>query len=257
MSDFLSRLVARSSGEQAVVRPRIAPAFAPLAESAAPAPAGALLREAPLAPRAISQLPLDGRPHGGPRYSGVERKPDLSGPAAGGTAFPTRFTHHAPEAHPHRRDIPAEIPDSRMAPARPQEIVLPAADPVRIRPSAREETPPGADQPKGTRDVPALSVQATAATRERAEDVKAVARAAEPAPVPPLVTAVRPAARKADLPLEAARRKPAGEPAIHVTIGRIEVRASIATPKSGGKASPTGGMSLEEYQRLRNRRSTA
>lgn len=85
----------------------------------------------------------------------------------------------------------------------------------------------------------------------RSGDVPVVTTSA----MPLAESTLRPANRNSEPRLENLRKKEPSEPAIQVTIGKIEVRASIASPKTAEKKMPTGVMSLEEYQRLRNRRS--
>jgi hypothetical protein len=70
------------------------------------------------------------------------------------------------------------------------------------------------------------------------------------------VFAARPSPeRNTDPSFENSRKKKASESVVQVTIGKIEVRAFITSPKSAEKKTQSGVMSLEEYQRARNRRS--
>jgi len=98
--------------------------------------------------------------------------------------------------------------------------------------------------------------QAAVVRQEAKEALRPVDPSERHALTPSAISELHPAIRKAERPLEAPRKGPASEPSIQVTIGRVEVRASIAAPKSTEKKVPTGAISLEEYQRLRSRRST-
>ena len=61
-------------------------------------------------------------------------------------------------------------------------------------------------------------------------------------------------ARLASEPLLSTGRAPQSEPTVHVTIGRVEVRAVTASPSDRARPGhPSPVMSLDEYLRTRAR----
>ena len=254
MSDFLSRLVARSAGEQAAVRPRIVSAFAERRVGGERLPAGNVLESAPDAPRAMSPLVTE-TPHG---------KASARILRQGNVDEPVSEVHRETSERFDYRDRPANALGSRAEEVDSEPRVLPMIQqagiahagrvlPVRM---ARQEdlraafAQPALDRPE------AMALRAIRIGREGEKDIKPtlamndVSREAHPRP------ALRPEIDKGSLPLEAAKKKSAKEPeVIQVTIGKIEVRASLVASKPTEKKTPNGAMSLDEYQRLRSRRS--
>jgi hypothetical protein len=250
----VSRLVARSAGERPAVRPRIAPAFAQLAESTELAPAGESLRGAPETPRAIAPLPLDGqRPADRAR---AEQNRAMLAANPGRDASQRSPTSYFPHGHEKPRDEETENAHGGVEPAPRKETLTLAASSVPSPAAARAERVPTTVPTERIEPAPAAVLEAVAIKRETTEELKVVAKAVDRTVAAPQVfPTVRPVVGKAHLPLEASKKKPASEPAIQVTIGKIEVRASIAAPKSAEKKMPSGAISLEEYQRMRSRRS--
>jgi hypothetical protein len=258
VSDFLSRLVARSSGEKPAVRPRVAPAFAQQHAIAEQLPAGEVLRGAPEVQRAIAPLPVQHSHRMSPNRRGPEKTSDVPRPAERRESSLSGFYHaDAPSALEIRPSGVVET-QATLFPTSHEEAAMSAQSPV-ARPTVwLEERPHGDRTIKRTQAEhgPATVFQTVAVTREVKDVVRAISKPNEAVLVPPNFPVVRPSISKSELPLEACKKKPTNEPpTIQVTIGKIEVRASIAGPKSGEKKKPTGVMSLEEYQRLRSRRS--
>jgi hypothetical protein len=255
VSDFLSRLVARSSGEKTRVRPRIAPAFTQLQESGRKAPAGEVLRDAPETMPAIAPLPVEP-----PR-----RAEKIAEPSRQLSAF--LVTKASKELRPQTSSLngavpsanPEESPEKNEREAggsrvRQKEIVVLASTPL---PAAdREEARPRVEKLNASVVHPGAPpvFQTVRADRESRNEFP-VARNVNAVPgIPPAFPAVRPV-RNAEPHFEIPKKKTSGEPTIQVTIGKIEVRASIAPSKPTEKKLPAGAMSLEEYQRMRSRRS--
>jgi hypothetical protein len=231
------------------VRPRIAPAFAQLAESAERAPAGDALRGAPEAPRAIAPLPLEGQRTANP-HGRTETRHETT------AVLPRRETLQRPQPTDFCRASKDRDVDVSAEPVRPKEKIVLAENDVSSTATAREEMRPMTVRPLEQEPALTPTLEAVAIKRETSEELKIIAKAAEPTiSAPSVFPTIRPVIAKAEMPLEAPKKKPVSEPAIQVTIGKIEVRASIAAPKSGEKKMPTGAMSLEEYQRMRSRRS--
>jgi hypothetical protein len=212
------------------------------------------LRGAPEAPRAIAPLPQGQRaanPHGRTE-TGHQSTAVLSLRETLQRPQPTDFSR----ASENRQDEEADVHVS-AEPVRLKETIILAANNVPSPATAREEMRPMTVRRKEQKPALTPTLEAVAIKRETTEELKIAAKAAEPTiSAPSDFPTVRPVIAKAEMPLEAPKKKPVSEPAIQVTIGKIEVRASIAAPKSGEKKLPTGAMSLEEYQRMRSRRST-
>jgi hypothetical protein len=284
MSDFLTRLATRSSGTVGTVRPRLASRFEP---TAAPGPGAAAagsrdgepgtasadprlvwdeteLRSVRAAtPLAAEPPPVD--PMRRPRPRPLAPDPDTR--YAADPSAPPAADLAAPAVAP--RDQPGPAP-ARRAPQPPGQ---PPRDP------SPERTEPGAarDAPGAPVRAPAVASQDLAETAREPRPrvhVPATPRAAplpardatvprSPLLVPDQERAVRPplpAVAHATLPAAMAGVRPGAargssqapaEPAIHVTIGRIEVRTSStpAAPPNGRTSSPIVG--LDEYLKRR------
>jgi hypothetical protein len=253
VTDFLSRLVARSSGEKPDVRPRIVPAFAQRHEIAEQLPAGEVLRGAPEASRAIAPLPVQNSNRTSPNHRRPEQISDVPAPSSRGQISGFHPTE-VPSSREQRQNEKVET-QVTLLPASQNKAVVPAQSSV-PKPTVDLEVRSHRDKAIESTQVQRGPATAAAVSREAKDVVKAISKLDEPALVPPIFPLVRPTVSKSELPLEAPKKKTANEPpAIQVTIGKIEVRASIAGPKSGEKKISTGVMSLEEYQRLRSRRS--
>jgi hypothetical protein len=254
VSDFLFRLVARSAGEQAAVRPRIVSAFAERRVEAERLPAGNVLEGAPDVPRAMSPLVTE-TPHG-TASARLHRK--------GNTDEPVSEAHRETSERFDYRDRAANALGSRAEEVGSEPRVLPmiqqtgvahAGRVLSVRIERQEGLPAAVAQPALERPE-AMALRAIRTGREGEKDIKPtltmnnVSREVHAAP------ALRPEISKGSLPLIAPKKKSAKEPEIiQVTIGKIEVRASLVASKPTEKKTSNGAMSLDEYQRLRSRRS--
>jgi len=254
VNDFLSRLIARSSGERSPVRPAIVPAFTPEAGGAGRDPAGEVLKNPAEHLPAIAPLPFETL-YGKERPNGVQPSPN---PQSGkmDSPVPQQSSALKNNARPFEA---AEGREERQVGEQNRATfetnVAATASPLAPRPDV-----PGRESV----ELPRTSIfeaqdPATIAVRReiKPSPENATEKLVVPAapPQPPVFAARLAAERTSELSVENWRKKKPSEPIVQVTIGRIEVRASIAAPKSAEKKTPNGVMSLEEYQRVRNRRS--
>ena len=274
MSDFLTRLIARHTRTADVIQPHVPSLFEPqpdamIAASGAPgdpndgwhAPVAALDTQAPKAGQTIAAAgnsSLPGPPTGFAQAHVVEpREPDAASPAL------ARARRTEP-ASPLRAD---GTDGMRNPPLRAQRLrALPDAafepEPSREAPAPRRSDRPHA-APLGARTVtPDIDLPRTAAPRQpvagaaeravfadeasrdrpdedsglppRAEAVAlATARRLEPA-APPSDPAREFSHRRREAARDVARAREA-EPTVHVTIGRIEIRAEQAPARGAPK----------------------
>jgi hypothetical protein len=254
VNDFVSRLIARSSGGKSSVRPTIAPAFAPEVGRPRRSPAGEILQNLPGHTPAIAPLPFETFRQKETQNL-VQPPTNLQSPKTDSQALPQLATlrDHA------RRIESREGREARQVRKQNQTLLeTDAVSPISslaMRPEIHD---------REFADLPTASLvePQSPSTIAVAREVKS-ARENEPSepivpatPLQPPVFAARPSPeRNTDLSVENARKKKASEPVVQVTIGKIEVRASIASAKPAEKKTLSGAMSLEEYQRVRNRRS--
>ncbi|MGI5518747.1 hypothetical protein [Streptomyces sp. CA-106131] len=246
MTDFVSRLLGIASTSTPPIRPLIGSLFEPqqprqpeeeplpmgdvTGHNAPPWPVGA-----PEAPRSAASA--------GPET--VTRQPESPiGRGAGHEVVPP-----APRPAPARLDVGDEPPTPRkrdtadigdVAPVRPQGAeIVPLAAP---RPLG-QPTETSAVEPQGDHR-PAV------ATRR---DVDAATKPVREHPVRPLHTVVRPAVAIPGAPWPASRRERAAEPSVHITIGRVEVKATQETSTPQRKQPERRpAMSLDDYLRTRS-----
>ena len=255
MNDFLSRLIARSAGEKPAVRPRIAPAFAQPPVTDQRSAARDVMQEVSQSLPAVSPLPFETarrveRPEGDYVRTGHSESlktgsiPSVNQDSA---------RRSAPESKRSLQEIPAAVTDRAVT---TQETIVTRSIPERaIQRQDHARVAAEAGEAPTAQTPPAIIFEATRASRESREEPPTTAIVKTVASDPPAVPRPLAAARNCDSLSDAPKKREAREPVIQVTIGKIEVRASIASPKSRDKKLPTGAMSLEEYQRLRNRRS--
>jgi hypothetical protein len=252
VSDFLSRLIARSSGEKSLVRPRITPAFSKTTDTAERNTAGEILHNLPERLPAVAPLPFDA-----PRQN--RKQPQQSSNLHSqetDTRLPLQTTLPSPDM-----PQPLELREEREERVykhnevrQETTVVAPIASVVTgPEDTDRQFVEARKASPSGTQDTPVLNVVQEFKTWRKDLPAELVVPANQPQS--PIFPARPPAARTTELSNEASKIKKPSEPAIHVTIGKIEVRAALAPQKSAEKKTPRGVMSLEEYQRLRNRRS--
>lgn len=217
MSDFLARLAQRALGAAPLVRPRLPGLFSPLDEEAAPA---------------SEALAVDSRepspvPAPAPLSRAVEARDEMA--AAAGTP-------------PVRAPAPAVAPEQAkdFLPAHP-------SAPQATRPSRDEGGPAAPESPAPERWVPAESSASRILLLEKAAPRTQLANS----PLP-LVRPRREASPKEGAPgpggIAYVERGPAQAPAVHITIGRVEVRANIAAPPAARpRPEHKPALSLREY----------
>ncbi len=287
MSDFLGHLVARSldlSPATPAVRPRLAsrfepvtPAVAPLIEetmeevvsAAAPAariehvlaepaaarpaphPPGPPLPSAPPTTRERGEEALSGRSLGGGSPLPVAGRAD--GRGAGGEGPPP-----PPQVGPVIRPLRIEEGRSRPEPALPPSLEPTPRAPIPVQataappfPEPRPQVEPVIRRIEVERVLtPASAPPAPAPSPAAPTQAKPAKAAPAPVPAPPILQPRVQAVERGPFP--ARREEPAAEPVIHVTIGRIEVRATPA-PKAPARERQAArpAVDLEEYLRQR------
>jgi hypothetical protein len=246
MADLLTRLAQRALGVAPLVRPRVEGLFAPAGPEPDPAERHSIADDA--APLVQSREPEAAQPEPGPPR--LQQKPEVR--------------DHRPEAHAANASSPA-------ADADPRPVRAPVAS------AAAESRSPGAQTAPPARQDRALEPPGPAAAR-RGQSTEYEARTGEerrgdrltprrspsvprPAPAPPHG---RPEARdlqsetwKSEIrdrrPEIGMRRAAEVRPVIHVTIGRVEVRAVQPQPAPLRPAPPGPKLTLEEYLRQRDK----
>lgn len=245
MSDYLTRLVERSMGVAAQIEPLIAPLHSP-SEQILLEPAGTVGPFGAVASERSGASPRENTPDdgakGGARDDMLPRAENP--PPSAATAF---------------QEAPVELAVGRSDEP---------ADPVRPRPQLllREDSPPPTPATMDPASLPVASSGISHASprptlrpeiTERPRPVTASTQFV-PSPRGKRRDAVQPeiigprkaAALSAEPREESSANRP---PAIHVTIGRVEVRAVMApaaSPKVAAPAAPK--ISLEEYLKQRN-----
>lgn len=222
MSDFLTRLAQRSLGEAPAVRPRLPGLFAPLNEEATPASEAVVVDLHEPLP-ALAPAPLSRAP------KAREETADATGTGPARAPAPAVAGERAGNAVPARKsEAQATQPSGDEGEAAASERS--AREPlVRARPSAESGS------------SPVLLVE-KAAPREQL-------------PASPPVAQTRQRARAKESTADSAGqyldREPAQAPAVHITIGRVEVRASIAAPPPPVRPRPEHkpALSLADYLR--------
>jgi hypothetical protein len=219
VSDFLTRLALRSLGEAPAVRPRLPGLFAPLNEEPTPASA-AVVADVHEPPPALAPAPF---------FRAREAREETAGAK---TADPVGS--RAPAA--------AERPGDSM-PARKSE---------------RQAAQPSGDDGEAAaleRRAPNGLVPARQSAEPGPSRVLLVEKVApqEQLPASPLpVAQPRQRASAQESTVDPASlvyldREPAQAPAVHITIGRIEVRASIAPPPARTRPDHMPALSLRDY----------
>ena len=254
MSDFLSNLAARSLGSSEVVRPRLASLFEPprpaVASSAGVLDGPSVLEEVLPAALELTRL-VESRPatyaEDGGRDTQMQRA--VVPAASDSPARPTEGVRSAPMSQA------ASAPTETGAESGPREVpTAPAARPALARdgPDAGEISPGAAE--RGSRR--SVSEQLGSSREFRPSDVSRSEQVSIPSlrTSAPATIVVQPRVAPYSEPARSARAQPppTAEPTIHVTIGRIEVRATQpAAPIAPRERQAPTVMSLEEYLRRR------
>jgi hypothetical protein len=254
VSDFILRLIARSSGEKSPVRPTVAPAFAPEVDRPRQSHAGEILQNpaehlpaiAPLPFEALQQKENPNRAQ--PTTNLQSSKEDSRTPQQQAAQ---RDSAQRIQSHERREELQVRAQDQTTFETNVAASIFPRAS--RTEEYSREFVEPPRSSIAEARDVPTTAMaREIEPSREKEPDGLVVPAT----PLQPPVFAARPSPeRKSEFLDENLRKKKTSEPVVQVTIGKIEVRASIASAKSAEKKTQSGVMSLEEYQRARNRRS--
>jgi hypothetical protein len=254
VSDFLSRLIARSSGERSPIRPTIAPAFALEAGKPSRSHAGEILQNPAEHLPAIAPLPFETvRQKENPNraQSTTNLQSPKTDPQAPQQPAAQRESGQRIEPRKGREELQVREQNQTTLETNVAASIFPRAS--RTEEYSREFVEPPRSSIAEARDVPTTAMaREIEPSREKEPDGLVVPAT----PLQPPVFAARPSPeRKSEFLDENLRKKKTSEPVVQVTIGKIEVRASIASAKSAEKKTQSGVMSLEEYQRARNRRS--
>jgi hypothetical protein len=227
MSDFLTRLARRCLGEPPGIRPRLPGLFGPADE--------------------------------GPSVTATNTAAVADAPQGRGAPSPSLRSGAMPRA----KLVSNELQDALAGPPRqPEPSAPPAEEPFPIISRPQEDTSgnliANMESTSGKTLAPAsLGTQsafvAAASWHSSSEPFERNPRATVPDPCPPLVpqrpaNAVASPLATADRPAAAVNRAVA-EPAVHITIGRIDVRAVTATapPAPRPSARNTPALSLDDY----------
>jgi hypothetical protein len=246
MTDFVSRLLGIASASTPPIRPLIGSLFEPQQ------------------PRQPTEEPLpmgDVTDHNAPPWPvGAAEAPRSAASAGPETAArqpesPTgRVAGHevVPPAH---RPAPARLDLGDEPPTRRKRDTADIGEAALVRPQGAEIAPLAASwtpgQPAETNAVEPQDDHRPAAVTRR--DVDAATKPVREHPVQPLHTVVRPAVATPGAPRPASRRERAAEPSVHITIGRVEVKATQETsapPRKQPNRRPA--MSLDDYLRTRS-----
>jgi hypothetical protein len=255
MADFLTHLAMRIAQPLDIVRPRLPSMFEPPQFE---------LSQGEWQQEEAGDRAIEADTHAAP--AGALSRDTRAPPRDQALASPQPV---APAPAPHREEEVAPLPEAgepgRGAPPAPR-----AAKPTRearvVRPSITNSAPARRASERTREPEPRLEpVREAARSRDRGADAAEIAHrepAASPiiAPVPerpaaPVRSAlVAPRTRFDEFgePPRAAASV-ASEPTIHVTIGRVEVRAVTAPPRGPAKPASSPVMSLEDYLRTRAR----
>lgn len=294
MAGFLTRIAARlDGGSEGTLRPRTRSLFEPVATAAAFTPAGdaaAAEQQLPAtaferadevdAPAVAAPSPVAARVS-----SSRDRRSGTSAVAA--TSAALNRADSQPQLEP-GGEPPATRAASRgpRGQAQPAAMIEPVADPeaqatrdapaspgasTAIRPAGRVASPRGmpAHPVRGVDPIEEIAARPVVvrrgtirpssprsdASRPAADDRRDMTAAASPPTAGATGVLQAPVvARLVSEPLLSTGRAPQSEPAVHVTIGRVEVRAVTASPPDRARPGrPPPVMSLDEYLRTRAR----
>jgi hypothetical protein len=264
MTDFLADLLERSRGQVSGLVPRIPSVFEP-PRGGTSWPAGTDTVRMPAdAPAAAGRVPSEGVPQPSPG-AGPSRR---AGPSRQAAARPrSRIPAPSPEAvPPGSLRIPA-----RTGPRAAGEPALPQAGPLvphatagtrPAGPAAHRPRPPATVSGGGDQRVPRPEIEQDMAERRGPGALgPPAATVGEPLPPPRrgLLTTPRPGAFAGSpaFPGPAGDPAPPPEPTVHVTIGRVEIRAVTAPAPPARPAPAARAMGLDEYLAERNQRRQA
>jgi hypothetical protein len=242
MSDFLDRLAARAIGSETALAPRLPSLFEPLQR--APIMSLADAGEAPPPERreaapAMHAVPVEAPTSAAP--ASTSARPAAARVAPIERVVATTSASAAASAAPHA-SAPSTVGERAFTPA----VDRPAAPSVSARPAM--PAPPLPVQPRQTRVAP-----------DRPETARTPASngALLPAPAPVFaaprtapVRSERTVAARAAAARTEGKADAASEPVVHVSIGRLEVRAAPVAAAARRREGPQPG-SLDDYLRQR------
>jgi hypothetical protein len=264
MTDFLTSLTARSFGTETAIRPRVASLFEPVRNG------DAALREPaaePIETKIAREVEVE---------SEGERKRSRPAPALreDGNASNAKRSEDANSVSPlvssPRDDSECRRP-TVLADEREKEdtVVAPKVRPRRAVVSQAEnanESEPSLRSPSEDRTPKRVSTRAVAASAIRDESSENDHRGLvlPPKVFPELTAQMKNAALAMNVGPGTPKREKTGsawpavaaepEPSVHVTIGRIEVRATSESKQAGRPRTASPVMSLEEYLHRRTQR---
>jgi hypothetical protein len=262
MTDFLTDLLERSRGQVSGLVPRIPSLFEP-PRGDTPRLAGEDTVRLPAeAPVAAGRMPSARLPQPSPQATASPQaaaRPEDRIPAPSREAVPP-----SPTRIPARigRQPTGEPAMPQAAPLVPQATTAaPQTEPAVHRPRAAGR-PPAAVSRGGDQRVPRLEIEKEMAERPgRGALVPPAAAVGESLPPPRLGLLTMPQlgafAAPPVLPGPVGDPAPPPEPTVHVTIGRVEIRAVTAPARPARPASAARAMSLDEYLAERNQRRQA
>ena len=258
MSDFLTRLLEVNRGETAVVTPRLPGLFASLPDTMPEESAETGLLQATSVEHSFDHASSDPV-----RNPGAEETPGLS-PAPGAPEFPLETRQYPQEAESRNEPenqaeasghpgSPLRVPDPQISGRHEVDILEnhDAAD----KPLFRHENEAGQTALRPAENSPAKSgagdIHPSALMVPDQGNEADFPPGQSPAPLLP-VDSRRRAVRQQHYrqPPGVAEAPASAEPSIHVTIGRVEVRAQTAPPKPAPRpvaARERGGLSLQDY----------
>ena len=247
MSDFLDRLAARAIGSGAALAPRLPSLFEPLPRAPVMPPADE--SEAPARAREASPA--------------VPPVPDVAPPPRAPTHARESIEPRAARVAPVERPaLPTTAGTAADVPHAPMPSPPRAASPVRAIGAEQASTPPTPERPAVTSSFAFPRPPRVARTRRETASAPAPNGVLLAAPAPVFAStgaastrsertvAARAAAARAEGKADAAR-----EPVVHVSIGRLEVRATPAAAAPPRRRDGPQPGSLDDYLRQRDKAS--
>lgn len=248
MSDYLGNLAAKSLAPAPALQPRLASRFEPLA------PAAPELRAAPaFLEETVTEL---ASPPPAPIPVHIE-SPSPSPPGRGSQGVRPRRAERSEERHAHEATAEKVSEDSPQPVTKPASARRRVPAPVEAEPERVQSAVAGRSvqsfevSPPDTPVRPLLPPWERRPGGEGQREFRPETPRHQESSIPQLQPRVTLAERQ---PFAPQRESPAPEPVIHVTIGRIEVRATAA-PKGPARERPAArpAVDLDEYLRQRSK----
>ncbi|MHB1057962.1 MAG: hypothetical protein ACYC0F_08780 [Rhodanobacter sp.] len=248
MSDFLDRMAARAIGGETPLAPRLPSLFEPL-------------QRAPVMPPVDEgEMPARGRDAGATTPVAQTAAPSPRSPAHARESMEPRAARIAPAERP---ALPTPARAAADAPRAPVPPSPQAASPVRAIVADRAIAPPTPERPVTAASPVSPRQSHVAPSRQKAVPMPAPSGVLLPAPAPVFAaTGAVPgrsertvAARAAAARAESRAAAATGESVVHVSIGRLEVRAAPATAAPPRRREGPPPASLDDYLRQRGKGS--